>query len=65
MGINIKLQGGPCDGQTHDGLRESTRRVTRSVKSPGSIYDISDEYDAASGRRIFTFHESVSPIVGD
>jgi hypothetical protein len=55
MGIGIMLRGGPCDGETHDGVRETTRRVTRSSKHPGVVYDISEDYDAASGRRIFEY----------
>jgi hypothetical protein len=57
MAIQIQLRGGPCDGETHDGLRETTKRITRSAKCPGAFYDISDEHDAISGRRIFTFRE--------
>lgn len=55
MGIKIKLRGGPCDGESHDGVRVTAKRVTRSSKHPGVFYHISDEYDEVSGRRIFVY----------
>jgi hypothetical protein len=58
MGVKIKLRGGPCDGETHDDLKATTKRITRSSKCPGVFYDISDEVDSASGRRIFKFREA-------
>ncbi len=61
MSINIKLRGGPCDGYEHDGVRESTRKITRSTLAPGAVYDISDEYDPADGRRLFIFRETTQP----
>jgi hypothetical protein len=64
MTINIKLQGGPCDGEFHDGVRDTTRRITRSASHPGVAYDISNEYDEPSGRRIFTFRPMPRPKPG-
>ena len=61
MGVNIKLRGGPCDGDQHDGVRENTRRITRSIRAPGAVYDITDEFDAADGRRLFVFRETTAP----
>ncbi|MFO0954319.1 MAG: hypothetical protein U0835_24810 [Isosphaeraceae bacterium] len=57
MSTGIKLRGGPCDGETHE-VKDTTRRVTRSSKYPGVSYDASDEYEEASGRRIFVYRES-------
>ena len=57
VSINIKLRGGPCDGETHDGVRDTTRRVTRSSKHPGACYLITDEYDENNGRRVFVYRE--------
>lgn len=61
MGVKIKLRGGPCDGDQHDGVRESTRRITRSIRAPGAVYDITDEYDPEDGRRLFVFRKTTEP----
>lgn len=58
MSVNIKLRGGPCDGEQHDGVRDKTRRVTRSSRAPGAVYVATDEFDPADGRRVFTYQEA-------
>jgi len=60
MSVNIKLRGGPCDGERHNGVRDRTRRVTRSSRAPGAVYDVTDEYDPEDGRRVFVYREAGS-----
>jgi hypothetical protein len=57
MSVNIKLRGGPCDGERHDGVRDTTRTVTRSSRAPGAVYDVTDEYDPTDNRRVFAYRE--------
>lgn len=61
MSVNIKLRGGPCDGERHDGVRDTTRRITRSREAPGAVYHITDEFDPADGRRLFAFRDANKP----